>query len=347
MHGLCHSTKRRRRCSFSCRHLFRFHCLCGFAARGGDSVAQALRGPMGTCQQCGIGVLHRILAFCRFILNQLACCVQLCDGRLEVCFNCLGFAISNGFHLGHKADSLCLDGLHIGQGRGIGLGNIGADLLVQILRVATHEVEMFELLGHVVPFGLQGGLQDKSRHRGVKCPLANLDRPGPRDMRQVCGEVGQDAGRYIRMMAVEICPQMVRLVALAMTAPDQDDAVTRRTGHSNLFKECQVVRVLFLSVGIMRLAAIWCRNCCAASGAISWVEAPLRAGCVRKTFAPTWSMATMMSGAAFGGICMALPVGPAPVSFRSGTHVKRLSVRRPLVISSRGLSVCGVGCRTR
>ncbi|WP_233586995.1 hypothetical protein, partial [Pseudorhodobacter sp. E13] len=36
--------------------------------------------------------------------------------------------------------------------------------------------------------------------------------------------------------------------------------------------------------------------------------------------------------------------GPAPVLFRSGAYVKRPSVRRPRVISSRGLSVCGVGC---
>ncbi len=39
--------------------------------------------------------------------------------------------------------------------------------------------------------------------------------------------------------------------------------------------------------------------------------------------------------------------GPAPVSFRSGAHVRRPSVRRPRVISSRGLSVCGAGCRSR
>jgi hypothetical protein len=40
-------------------------------------------------------------------------------------------------------------------------------------------------------------------------------------------------------------------------------------------------------------------------------------------------------------------VGPAPVLFRSGAHVRRLSVRRPRVISSRGMSVCGAGCRSR
>jgi hypothetical protein len=40
-------------------------------------------------------------------------------------------------------------------------------------------------------------------------------------------------------------------------------------------------------------------------------------------------------------------LGPAPVSFRSGVHVRRPSVRRPRVISSRGLSVCGAGCRSR
>jgi hypothetical protein len=39
--------------------------------------------------------------------------------------------------------------------------------------------------------------------------------------------------------------------------------------------------------------------------------------------------------------------GPAPVPFRSGAHVRRPSVRRPRVISSRGLSVCGAGCRSR
>ncbi len=40
-------------------------------------------------------------------------------------------------------------------------------------------------------------------------------------------------------------------------------------------------------------------------------------------------------------------IGPAPVSFRSGAHFRRPSVRRPRVISSRGLSVCGAGCRSR
>ena len=39
--------------------------------------------------------------------------------------------------------------------------------------------------------------------------------------------------------------------------------------------------------------------------------------------------------------------GPAPVSFRSGAHFRRPSVRRPRVISSRGLSVFCVGCRSR
>ena len=38
--------------------------------------------------------------------------------------------------------------------------------------------------------------------------------------------------------------------------------------------------------------------------------------------------------------------GPAPLLFRSGAHVKRPSARRPRVISSRGLSVCGAGCRS-
>lgn len=39
-------------------------------------------------------------------------------------------------------------------------------------------------------------------------------------------------------------------------------------------------------------------------------------------------------------------LGPAPLLFRSGAHVKRPSARRPRVISSRGLSVCGAGCRS-
>ena len=39
--------------------------------------------------------------------------------------------------------------------------------------------------------------------------------------------------------------------------------------------------------------------------------------------------------------------GPAPVSFRSGAHVRRPSFRKPRVISSRGLSVCGGDCRSR
>ena len=39
--------------------------------------------------------------------------------------------------------------------------------------------------------------------------------------------------------------------------------------------------------------------------------------------------------------------GPAPVSFRSGAHVRRPFVRRPRVISSRVSSVCGEGCRSR
>jgi hypothetical protein len=39
--------------------------------------------------------------------------------------------------------------------------------------------------------------------------------------------------------------------------------------------------------------------------------------------------------------------GPAPVLFRSGAHVMRPSVRRPRVISSRGRSVFGAGCRSR
>ena len=38
--------------------------------------------------------------------------------------------------------------------------------------------------------------------------------------------------------------------------------------------------------------------------------------------------------------------GPASLLFRSGAHVKRPSARRPRVISSRGLSVCGAGCRS-
>lgn len=40
-------------------------------------------------------------------------------------------------------------------------------------------------------------------------------------------------------------------------------------------------------------------------------------------------------------------LGPAPVSFRSGAHVTRPFVRRPRVISSRGLSAFGAGCRSR
>jgi hypothetical protein len=40
-------------------------------------------------------------------------------------------------------------------------------------------------------------------------------------------------------------------------------------------------------------------------------------------------------------------VGPVPVLFRSGAHFRRPAVRRPRVISSRGLSVCGAGCRSR
>lgn len=39
--------------------------------------------------------------------------------------------------------------------------------------------------------------------------------------------------------------------------------------------------------------------------------------------------------------------GPAPVLFRSRAHVRRPFVRRPLVISSRGLNVSGAGCRSR
>jgi hypothetical protein len=39
--------------------------------------------------------------------------------------------------------------------------------------------------------------------------------------------------------------------------------------------------------------------------------------------------------------------GPAPVSFRSGAHVKRPSFRKPRVISSRELSVFGADCRSR
>jgi len=39
--------------------------------------------------------------------------------------------------------------------------------------------------------------------------------------------------------------------------------------------------------------------------------------------------------------------GPVPVLFRSGAHVGRPFARRPRVISSRGLSVCGAGCRSR
>ena len=39
--------------------------------------------------------------------------------------------------------------------------------------------------------------------------------------------------------------------------------------------------------------------------------------------------------------------GPAPVSFWSGAPVRRPFVRRPWGISSRGLSVCGGGCRSR
>ncbi len=40
-------------------------------------------------------------------------------------------------------------------------------------------------------------------------------------------------------------------------------------------------------------------------------------------------------------------IGPAPVLFRSRAHVRRPFVRRPLVISSRGLNVSGAGCRSR
>lgn len=39
--------------------------------------------------------------------------------------------------------------------------------------------------------------------------------------------------------------------------------------------------------------------------------------------------------------------GPAPFLFRSRAHVRRPFVRRPLVISSRGLNVSGAGCRSR
>ncbi|WP_415182603.1 hypothetical protein [Phaeovulum sp.] len=38
--------------------------------------------------------------------------------------------------------------------------------------------------------------------------------------------------------------------------------------------------------------------------------------------------------------------GPAPVSFRSGAHVKRPFVRMPRGFSSPRLSVCGAGCRS-
>ena len=44
---------------------------------------------------------------------------------------------------------------------------------------------------------------------------------------------------------------------------------------------------------------------------------------------------------------VALLRGPAPVLFRSRAHVRRPFVRRPLVISSRGLNVSGAGCRSR
>ena len=39
--------------------------------------------------------------------------------------------------------------------------------------------------------------------------------------------------------------------------------------------------------------------------------------------------------------------GPAPVSFRSGAHVRRPSFRKPRVISSLALNVCGGDCRSR
>ena len=52
---------------------------------------------------------------------------------------------------------------------------------------------------------------------------------------------------------------------------------------------------------------------------------------------------------AFDGVIIDLDatVGPAPVLFRSRAHVRRPFVRRPLVISSRGLNVSGAGCRSR
>lgn len=41
------------------------------------------------------------------------------------------------------------------------------------------------------------------------------------------------------------------------------------------------------------------------------------------------------------------PIGPVPVPFRSGAHVRRPSVRKPRVISSARLSVFGANCRSR
>jgi predicted helicase len=40
-------------------------------------------------------------------------------------------------------------------------------------------------------------------------------------------------------------------------------------------------------------------------------------------------------------------IGPAPVPFRSGAHVRRPFVRRPRGFSNPRLSVCGAGCRSR
>ena len=63
---------------------------------------------------------------------------------------------------------------------------------------------------------------------------------------------------------------------------------------------------------------------------------------------------------AFTQVCQVIPLdteialaaaeacrGPAPVSFRSGAHVRRPSFRKPRGISSLVLNVCGVDCRSR
>ena len=59
------------------------------------------------------------------------------------------------------------------------------------------------------------------------------------------------------------------------------------------------------------------------------------------------SIVVFQAGDGTFGAVPADEIGPAPVLFRSRAHVRRPFVRRPLVISSRGLNVSGAGCRSR